>query len=111
MKEQQQQVDLWIKKYGVRYFNELTNTVLLMEEVGEFSRLIARKFGEQSFKHDESEQDIKNQIEDEMTDILFVLFCLANQMELNLEEAFQRNLIKKSERDSKRHFQNPKIQS
>jgi NTP pyrophosphatase (non-canonical NTP hydrolase) len=107
IEEAQGKVDEWINQYGVRYFNELTNLALLMEEVGELSRLIARKYGEQSFK--ESDRNIL--LEDEMADILFVLICLANQTGINLTEAFQKNLQKKSQRDAERHRNNKKLRS
>lgn len=107
--ELQKSVDNWINKYGVRYFNELTNTIILTEEVGEFSRLIARKYGEQSFKKEISEEEVKIKISDEMADILFVLTCLANQMDINLEEAIEKNLQKKTNRDQDRHKQNKKL--
>jgi NTP pyrophosphatase (non-canonical NTP hydrolase) len=103
--EAQEKIDLWIKEYGVRYFNELTNLALLMEEVGEVSRIIARKYGEQSFK--ESEKDIN--LEDEFADVLFVLMCLANQTGVNLEEALKKNLEKKTKRDATRHLNNDKL--
>jgi NTP pyrophosphatase (non-canonical NTP hydrolase) len=98
-------VDAWIKQYGVRYFNELTNLALLTEEVGELARIMARKYGEQSFKESEKNTDPA----DEMADILFVLICLANQTGVNLEEAFENNLRKKTSRDSGRHLSNPKL--
>ena len=101
----QKKVDDWIKKYGVRYFNELTNMSLLMEEVGELARIFSRKFGEQSFKNDEEEQNMS----DEMADVLFVLICLANQTGVNLEDAFKKNLGKKSNRDEERHHLNKKL--
>jgi len=103
--EGQQQVDNWIKTYGVRYFNEMTNLAILMEEVGELSRLFSRTYGEQSFK----ESDKKNNIEDEMADILWVLMCLANQTGVNLEEALKKNIDKKTKRDSTRHLENNKL--
>ena len=103
--EGQQQVDNWIKTYGVRYFNEMTNLAILMEEVGELSRLFSRTYGEQSFK----ESDKKNNIEDEMADILWVLMCLANQTGVNLEEALKKNIDKKTKRDSTRHLENDKL--
>ncbi|MBR0334273.1 MAG: nucleotide pyrophosphohydrolase [Bacteroidales bacterium] len=102
----QKEVDKWIKKYGVRYFNELTNMVLLSEEVGELARIVARKYGEQSFKKGEE----KDNLADEMADILWVLVCLANQTGVNLTEAFEANLAKKTQRDSKRHLENKKLQ-
>ncbi|WP_298299040.1 nucleotide pyrophosphohydrolase [Hydrotalea sp.] len=103
----QQQVDKWIQTIGVRYFNELTNLGILMEEVGELSRIMVRKYGEQSFKAGEKE-DI---LADEMADVLWVLICLANQTGVNLTEALQRNIEKKTNRDSNRHSNNPKLQS
>ena len=98
-------VDNWIKKYGVRYFNELTNMVLLTEEVGELARIIARTYGEQSFKHNENEKHLA----DEMADVLFVLICLANQTGVDLTDALQKNLKKKTERDEDRHRENNKL--
>lgn len=98
-------VDEWIKKYGVRYFNELTNTAILMEEVGEVARIMARRYGEQSEK--ESDKQIK--LEDEMADVLFVLICIANQTGISLEDALKKNLDKKTERDSTRHLNNEKL--
>lgn len=105
IKEAQQGVDEWIKTTGVRYFNELTNMALLTEEVGEVARLIARKYGEQSFKDAEEDIDLAN----EFADVLFVLICLANQTGVDLTEALKRNLEKKSNRDSARHLNNPKL--
>lgn len=102
----QQQVDEWIKSVGVRYFNELTNLGILMEEVGELSRLMVRTYGEQSFK----ESDKGKELGDEMADILWVLICLANQTGINLTEAFQRNMEKKTLRDKDRHRDNEKLQ-
>lgn len=109
LKELQVSVDKWIKEYGVRYFDEKTNTLLLMEEVGEFSRLIARKYGEQSFKTSMSDDEIKNAIGDELGDVIFVLICLANQMELNIEDILKKNIDKKTLRDNHRHLLNPKL--
>lgn len=103
--EAQSQVDSWIKTHGVRYFSELTNTAVLMEEVGELARIMARKYGDQSFKKNESDENLG----DEMADVLFVLICLANQTGVNLEEALQKNLEKKTKRDSERHKNNPKL--
>ena len=100
-------VDEWIKKVGVRYFNELTNTALLMEEVGELARIVARRYGEQSEKPTEKSQDLG----DEIADILFVLICLANQTGINLTAAFEKNIEKKTLRDSKRHKENIKLKS
>ncbi len=100
-------VDEWIKKVGVRYFNELTNTALLMEEVGELARIVARRYGEQSEKPTEKSQDLG----DEIADILFVLICFANQTGINLTAAFEKNIEKKTLRDSKRHKENIKLKS
>lgn len=103
--ESQQQVDNWIKQYGVRYFSELTNMAMLTEEVGEVARIIARRYGEQS----EKESDKNKDLGDEMADVLFVLICLANQTGINLEDALKRNLDKKTNRDSERHINNEKL--
>lgn len=105
IKEAQNTVDNWIKKYGVRYFNELTNMAILTEEVGEMARIIARKYGEQSFK----ESDKKNSLDDEMADVLFVLICLANQTGVDLTMALEKNLNKKTNRDADRHLNNKKL--
>jgi NTP pyrophosphatase (non-canonical NTP hydrolase) len=105
LSEAQKQIDEWIKKYGVRYFNELTNTAILMEEVGEVARIMARRFGEQT----EKESDKQNDLEDELADVVFVLICIANQTGVNLEAALQKNLIKKTNRDSTRHLNNTKL--
>ncbi|HSV11847.1 MAG TPA: nucleotide pyrophosphohydrolase [Hanamia sp.] len=105
IKEAQEKIDVWIKTTGVRYFNELTNLGILMEEVGELSRIIVRKFGEQSFK--ENEED-KNPA-DEMADVLWVLMCLANQTGVDLTDALKKNFEKKNLRDSQRHQQNKKL--
>ena len=105
IEEVQNQVDKWIKTYGVRYFNELTNMTILTEEVGELARLMARKYGEQSFKETEKNKNIA----DEMADILWVLICMANQMNINLSDAFIKNLQKKTERDNTRHQENKKL--
>jgi len=105
IEEAQQQVDTWIKTIGVRYFNELTNLGILMEEVGELSRLMVRKYGEQSFK----ESDKGNELADEMADVLWVLICLANQTGVNLTEALQKNFQKKNSRDTERHKGNEKL--
>jgi NTP pyrophosphatase (non-canonical NTP hydrolase) len=101
----QQQVDEWIKTVGVRYFNELTNLGILMEEVGELSRLMVRKYGEQSFKESDKNKDIA----DEMADVLWVLICLANQTGVNLTDALQKNFEKKNIRDATRHKENEKL--
>lgn len=103
--EAQEIIDQWINSTGVRYFNELTNTALLMEEVGEVARVIARKYGEQSYK--ESDKDVD--LGDEMADVLFVLICLANQTGIDLTEALKKNLEKKTLRDSERHQNNEKL--
>lgn len=103
--EAQEEVDRWIKTVGIRYFSELTNTAVLMEEVGELARLMARKYGDQSFKAGENEENLG----DEMADVLFVLICLANQTGIDLTKAFQRNLEKKTHRDASRHKDNPKL--
>jgi NTP pyrophosphatase (non-canonical NTP hydrolase) len=103
--EAQEQVDDWIKTVGVRYFNELTNTAILMEEVGELARIMARKYGEQSFKESEKDHDLA----DEMADVLWVLICLANQTGVNLTEALQKNFDKKNIRDKNRHKENNKL--
>lgn len=105
IKEAQQLVDNWIKTTGVRYFNELTNTAILMEEVGEVARIISRKYGEQSFK----ESDKKVDLGDEMADVLFVLICLANQTGIDLTAALEKNMEKKSIRDADRHRNNEKL--
>jgi NTP pyrophosphatase (non-canonical NTP hydrolase) len=98
-------IDKWIKTTGVRYFNELTNTAILMEEVGEVARIMARRYGEQS----EKESDKNKDLADELADVLFVLVCLANQTGINLEEAIEKNLQKKTIRDSERHKNNKKL--
>lgn len=103
--EAQKKVDEWINTTGVRYFNELTNLGILMEEVGELSRLMVRKYGEQSFK----ESDKGKELSDEMADVLWVLICLANQTGVNLTEALEKNFEKKNLRDSDRHHQNEKL--
>ena len=104
IKELQKKVDEWINKHGVRYFNELTNMAILTEEVGELARVISRKYGEQSFKEGE-----ESNLAEEMSDILFVLICLANQTNIDLQSEFDKKLIKKSLRDSVRHKQNKKL--
>jgi NTP pyrophosphatase (non-canonical NTP hydrolase) len=103
--EAQQAVDNWIKITGIRYFNELTNTAILMEEVGEVARIMARQYGEQSFKKSDTEVNLA----DEMADVLFVLICLANQTGINLTEALEKNMEKKSIRDADRHRNNDKL--
>ena len=105
IEEAQQAVDSWIKTTGIRYFNELTNTALLMEEVGEVARIMARQYGEQSYK--KSDTDIN--LADEMADVLFVLICLANQTGIDLTSAFKSNMEKKSIRDTERHQNNEKL--
>lgn len=106
LREAQSQVDSWIKTVGVRYFNELTNLGILMEEVGELSRLMVRTYGEQSFKESDKGKDLG----DEMADVLWVLICLANQTGVNLTEALQKNFEKKNIRDAQRHQSNDKLQ-
>jgi NTP pyrophosphatase (non-canonical NTP hydrolase) len=101
----QAQVDEWIKTVGVRYFSELTNMAMLTEEVGEVARIIARRYGEQS----EKESDKAKDLGDEMADVLFVLICLANQTGINLQDAFEKNMAKKTERDATRHLNNDKL--
>lgn len=98
-------VDDWIKTHGVRYFSELTNMAILTEEVGEVARIISRKYGEQSYKSAETEKELA----DELADVLFVIICLANQTGVNLTEAFQKNLEKKTNRDNERHKRNEKL--
>lgn len=105
VEQAQQVVDTWIKEHGVRYFNELTNMAMLTEEVGEVARIIARRYGEQS----EKESDKSKDLGDEMADVLFVLICLANQTGVNLTEALEKNLAKKTNRDSQRHKDNEKL--
>lgn len=104
IEEAQREVDNWIRTYGVRYFSELTNMAVLTEEVGELARIMARKYGDQSFKKGE-----ENNLGDEMADVFWVLLCLANQTGVNLTDAFSRNLEKKTKRDNQRHINNPKL--
>src|SRR5690349_7271070 len=103
--EAQKEVDAWIRTIGVRYFSELTNTAILMEEVGELARIMARKYGEQSFKVGDKPENLA----DEMADVLWVLICLANQTGVDLEQAFKQNMEKKTKRDASRHKDNPKL--
>ncbi|AMR31014.1 pyrophosphatase [Mucilaginibacter sp. PAMC 26640] len=105
IEEAQQAVDNWIKTTGVRYFNELTNTAILMEEVGEVARIMARQYGEQSYKKSDTEVNLA----DEMADVLFVLICLANQTGVDLTDALEKNMVKKSIRDADRHKNNKKL--
>src|SRR6187402_1821441 len=105
LKKAQLDVDNWIKEHGVRYFNELTNMAQLTEEVGEVARIIARRYGEQSEKESDKQKDLG----DELSDVLWIVICLANQTGVNLEEAFQKNMEKKSQRDKDRHHNNPKL--
>ncbi|MBR9920424.1 MAG: nucleotide pyrophosphohydrolase [Bacteroidetes bacterium] len=109
IRQVQDQVDQWIKTIGVRYFNELTNTAVLMEEVGEVARLMARLYGEQSFKREEDALQAKDDLADEMADVFFVLVCLANQTGVDLSEALKKNLEKKTRRDAERHSKNEKL--
>ena len=104
IKEAQDHVDKWIREYGVRYFNEMTNMAILTEEVGEVARIMARKYGEQSFKANEEKE-----LGDELADVLWVLICIANQTGVDLTEALEKNFKKKTERDNKRHINNPKL--
>ena len=104
IKEAQEKVDCWIKEYGVRYFNEMTNMAILTEEVGEVARIMARTYGEQSFKNGE-----KSDLSDELADVLWVLICIANQTGVDLTAALEKNIEKKSKRDNKRHLENPKL--
>lgn len=104
LEEAQKQTDNWIKTHGVRYFNELTNMAILTEEVGELARVMARVYGEQSFKEGE-----KNNLADELADVFWVLLCIANQTGVDLTKAFAQNLEKKTNRDNKRHIENPKL--
>lgn len=104
LEEAQKTVDQWIKEYGVRYFSELTNMAVLTEEVGELAKIMARKYGDQSFKAGEN-----TNLGDEMADVLWVLICLANQTGVDLTEAFHKNLEKKTRRDKDRHKNNPKL--
>lgn len=105
IKQAQQQVDEWITSIGVRYFSELTNMTILTEEVGELARIMARKYGDQSFKQGESPENLA----DEMADVLWVLICLANQTGVDLEDALRKNVEKKTRRDQNRHQNNPKL--
>ncbi len=105
LQQAQQKVDEWIKTIGVRYFNEMTNLGILMEEVGELSRIMVRQYGEQSFK----ESDKNKEISDELADVLWVVLCLANQTGVNLTEALEKNFSKKNSRDTNRHLNNPKL--
>lgn len=105
IQEAQSKVDSWIKAHGVRYFSELTNTAMLMEEVGEVARIMAREYGDQSYK----KSDRKIELADEMADVLFVLICLANQTGIDLSDALEKNLDKKTNRDAERHHDNPKL--
>ena len=104
IKEAQERVDRWIKEYGVRYFNEMTNMAILTEEVGEVARIMARTYGEQSFKEGE-----KRELGDELADVLWVLICIANQTGVDLTEALEKNIGKKTKRDNKRHIDNTKL--
>lgn len=103
--EAQQRVDQWIKTYGVRYFNELTNMAILTEEVGEVARIIARRYGEQSCKPSDENRDLS----DELADVMWVVMCLANQTGVDLDEALKRNIAKKTQRDATRHKENNKL--
>ena len=104
IKEAQERVDKWIKEYGVRYFDEMTNMAILTEEVGEVARIMARTYGEQSFKDGESKE-----LGDELADVLWVVICIANQTGIDLTQAFEKNLAKKTSRDKNRHINNKKL--
>ncbi|MFL7837976.1 MAG: nucleotide pyrophosphohydrolase [Candidatus Promineifilaceae bacterium] len=105
LREFQEKIDLWIQTIGIRYYSELTNTAVLMEEVGEVARIMARVYGDQSFKAGEENYDLA----DEFADVLFVLICLANQTDIDLTDALEKNLAKKTRRDKDRHANNPKL--
>lgn len=105
IQQAQQQIDTWIKTYGVRYFSELTNMTILTEEVGELARIMARTYGDQSFK----QSDLSKNLADEMADVLWVLLCLANQTGVDLTEALEKNIEKKTKRDANRHWENEKL--
>ena len=109
LKEAQQKVDEWINTIGIRYYSELTNTAILMEEVGEVARLMARIYGEQSFKTKEQEDSAQEDLAEEMGDVLFVLLCLANQANIDMDEVLQKIMDKRSIRDKDRHANNPKL--
>lgn len=111
LQEAQGLVDKWIREVGVRYYSELTNTAILMEETGEVARLMARLYGEQSFKNPDDEARAPELLADEMADVLFVLICLANQTGIDLNQALRQNLDKKTKRDAERHANNPKLRS
>ena len=110
IEEAQNKVDKWITKYGVRYFSELTNMAILTEEVGELARIISRKYGDQSFKSNEEKLNSKEKLADEMADVLWVLICLANQTGIDLTDALEKNIEKKTQRDKTRHIENKKLQ-
>ena len=105
----QRQVDNWIKEIGVRYFDEKTNALILTEEIGEFARIIAREYGEQSWKKPLTKEDVKQQLTDEIADIIWVTTCLANQLDIDLSKALKANIEKKTSRDKERHQQNTKL--
>jgi NTP pyrophosphatase (non-canonical NTP hydrolase) len=109
IQEAQKAVDTWINSIGIRYYNELTNTAILMEEIGEVARLMARLYGEQSFKNTDMAKTAKEDLADEMADVMFVLICLANQTGVDLTEAFKKNIEKKTTRDRERHANNEKL--
>ena len=109
IQEAQETIDQWIKTIGVRYYNELTNMAILSEEVGEVASLIARIFGEQSFKSEKEATKAKEQLSEELADVLFVLLCIANQTGINMTEAFNKNIVKKTARDRERHANNEKL--
>ena len=109
IQEWQEEVDGWIKTIGVRYFDEKTNTLILVEEVGEFARIISREYGEQSWKKESDKTLAQQKLREELADIFWVTTCLANQLGINLSDELKKNLAKKTERDKKRHLRNPKL--
>ena len=109
IKDLQSQVDNWIKTIGIRYFNEMTNMAILTEEVGELARVMSRTYGEQSFKKEVSESEKREMLADEMADVLWVLTCLANQTGIDLDQAIEKNMLKKTNRDKDRHKNNSKL--
>lgn len=109
MRKHQQEVDEWIKKIGKRYFSELTNLGQLSEEVGELARILIRQYGDQSWKKDEEPENIKTEIAEELSDIVFVVFCLANQLGIDMEEEFNKKMLFKTNRDFSRHQNNTKL--
>jgi len=109
IKDWQTSVDTWIKDHGVRYYDEKTNALILVEEVGEFARIVAREYGEQSWKRPPGVDEVKKMLADELSDIVWVATCLANQMNIDLTSTLQENMLKKTNRDKERHHQNTKL--